>query len=126
MGLDDITWGDSRCEDRPYPPFSHWWVQVGSVDGGNVFICKFCHRVRWYPSSLNEAISFSNLIQRCETTDEAYQMILEKHPIAAVQMAKLGDLRNIRKFVTDDDQFRDILIVIEGVKDYLHKEDSDG
>jgi hypothetical protein len=126
MGLEDISWGDSRCEERPYPPFSHWWVMVSSVDGGNIFMCKFCHRLRWYPSTLSETVRFSNLIRSHEDIDNAYQELLRKHPVAAVQVAKLSDLRYIRKFIGDDDEFRNMIIVIERAGDYLQEgEDND-
>jgi hypothetical protein len=119
MGLEQLEWHDDRCDERPYPPFAHYWVEVGELDRGSVFMCKFCHRLRWYPRSFGEAQWFDRLIGRFGA-DEAYRLVLSNHPSAADKIVRLNDLRNIRKIITDDEQFRRIVVITTERKDYLN------
>lgn len=122
MGLEQVEWFDSRCDERPYPPFSHYWTSVANVDRGTMFMCKFCHRLRWYPSSWEEAARFGDMLKRMDA-DDAYRTLLLDHPIAADRLARLNDLRNIRKVVTNEEQFRDIVIITTKIGNYLHQEE---
>jgi len=94
-----ITWLDSYCEDSPTK--GHLLKGTTRIDGGTVYKCSICHRVKWMPDNLDECIKLGNSM-KIYGQDEGYQRILDKHPAARRLMAKIQDIYYLRKALTPE------------------------
>ncbi len=95
-----ITWLDTRCEESPRSK-AHFLVGKTVVDGGTVFECKFCHRVRWLPNNLNECQRLGNWFY-IYGLDGGYQRVLDLHPAAKRLMSKIQDIYYLKKTIPPD------------------------
>jgi len=94
-----ITWLDSYCENSPTK--GHLLVGATRIDGGTVYKCSICHKVKWIPSGLDECIKLGNSM-KIYGQDGGYQRILDKHPAAKMLMAKIQDIYYLRKALTPE------------------------
>lgn len=106
-----VEWLDSQCSDKPSPPHAHHWVGVSPVDKGTLFTCKYCHNFQWWPNSWEEATIFRQMIDKYGA-DNAYQFLLEDHPVAHDLLIRLSSLRHIRSLITDEQQLAGIILAL--------------
>jgi len=117
-----VTWFNSRCKDSPTK--AHHFVEVGEISTGSIFLCLYCHRHRWLPKSSDAAEKFSNMI-RLFGEEAAYNKLLSWYPAAKALMTKLEDLWYVRKEVTDDESFVEIVKVVMKDREYRKEEQDD-
>jgi len=94
-----ITWLDAYCEESPTK--GHLLVGRTRVDGGTVYKCSVCHRVKWMPDDIEECIRLGNSM-KIYGEDGGYQRVLDKHPAAKRLMAKIQDIYYLRKALTPE------------------------
>lgn len=109
-----IEWFGNVCEDSPSG--AHYFIATDDVDRGKLFRCVYCHRHRWLPTSWGEIDKYNILIKKDITA--AYRKMLDQHPTAKVLVAKLQDLRRVRKTVKDDKEFMKIVVAVMNDKEY--------
>lgn len=95
-----IVWPDDRCADSPITK-AHHFVAVSYIADGDIFECKYCHRVKWLSRNSKHAIKFGVWI-RIYGEDRAYQMMLDRRPTAKNLMAKIQDFYLLRKSVPEE------------------------
>ncbi len=117
-----VTWFDWRCKDSPTR--AHHFVKVDSVGTGDVFRCLYCLRHKWYPTQWGTVDKFSALSNKYGI-EEAYNIILSRYPAAKRLMTKLEDLWYVRKEVTDDETFVEIVSAVMKDKGYRKEEPND-
>lgn len=86
-----IKWFDSKCSKCPGAPHSHWLVEAFKVDGGGMFLCRYCHRARWLPDSLYTAEKFTAHTRKVGI-EKAYWFLLDAHPAARKALEALRDI----------------------------------
>ncbi len=118
-----ITFPGSHCDDAQITP--HYWLEVGKVDIGSLFQCKFCRRYLWLPLYHLDAGKLSSLIRRYGK-NEGYCRYLNRHRPAKLLMAKLQDLRRLELEITDKREFARLTDKILSDKEYDRKEVSNG
>ncbi len=84
-----ITWLGTECDKSPSG--AHYLVGVHSADGGEVYCCKYCWRVKWLPASTSGAEEFDKLIYKYGT-EIAYQKLLDRRYNAKEVMYQLQDI----------------------------------
>lgn len=90
-----IVWLDPRCEESPRTK-AHFFIAKTTVNGGSVYQCKYCQRVKWMPNSLNECQEMWRMMQ-VYGLDGGYQKILDKNPSARRLLSKIQDIYYLRK-----------------------------
>jgi hypothetical protein len=69
---------------------------------GNIWRCKHCWTPVWFPGSIDVAYSFSESIDKLGL-DAAYRKFVSARPKTEVLLAKLEDIRLLRKVLSDED-----------------------
>lgn len=95
-----ITWLDARCDKSPKTRV-HWFIGRMNTDNGTVFQCKFCHRVKWLPNTIQECERLGNWM-RVYGEDGGYQRLLDLHPTAKRLMSKIQDIYYLKKSIPAD------------------------
>lgn len=92
-----IVWIGSRCEDSPVTKAHHMIGRI-SIDQGEIFECKYCHKVKWLPKTEAECTRMGNWLQ-VHGKDEGYQRTLDSHPAAKRLISKIQDIYYLKKTV---------------------------
>lgn len=95
-----IEWLDGRCEENKVTK-AHYMVGRTHVDGGTVFMCVYCGKVKWLPNSFGRAQVLGQYIERYGKT-VGYQKILDRHPAAKRLLSKIQDIYYLRKSISAD------------------------
>ena len=69
---------------------------------GNIWRCKYCWVTKWQPESWNEAVLFSDNIQKYGLA-RAYQIHIGRRPRTKELLAKLEKIRLLRKVLPEDE-----------------------
>ena len=79
-----VVWVDSNCEDSSIG--AHFFEGILRVDGGDVFKCKYCKKVKWLPGSIEGAVKLAAAIRKYGD-DEGYRRFLGHFPKAKAALA---------------------------------------
>lgn len=85
-----IEWLDHNCSDKPFAPFAHHLEAGISVSGGDIYICRYCHKAKWMPNSLSDCRKLY-YYQRYHGDNDGYCKLLDEHPAARDALAILLD-----------------------------------
>ena len=89
-----IVWVDGRCEESPSK--AHYYVGRDKIDKGQLFECKHCHSIIWLPMDYESAQKLSTLMILYGESS-GYCKMLDRHPAARKIIAKVQDLKYLRK-----------------------------
>lgn len=101
-----VEFPEPYCEQGPNR--AHHFVQIV----GNIWRCKYCWAVKWLPSSISDAVNFSNEIKRFGL-EAAYQRLLKHRPRVVEILERMEDFRLLRKAFPEDE--RNLMIAIAAV-----------
>ena len=87
---------ESRCEDSPVRAH-HYFRMIGGI-----WRCRYCWRTVWLPATLGEAVALGYDIGRIGI-DRAYQKHLQGKPETKQLLAKLEEIRLLRKVLPEDE-----------------------
>jgi hypothetical protein len=111
-----IRWLDARCEESPVTK-AHYFIACTRVGDGDIYECKYCHRVKWMPCGIDNCTEFWNYMQ-IYGKDGAYQRILDENPEAKRMIAKIQDIYYLRLALKDDKAFHIALASIIMDREY--------
>lgn len=110
-----ITWLDSECEVAKY----HFLKEYDKVDGGVIFQCQYCHKVKWLPLSYDDAVKMGELMRKLgNQAGYCHFLNLPSHRMAKIMVAKLQELERISKSVGSPMEMARIAGKILNAKDY--------
>lgn len=108
-----IEWIGDFCPDgKP-----HFLIGTYSLDGGSILKCKNCLKHLWLPNTITEAAILDRLIDNLGTT-QGYCKYLDKHKEVKVMIAKLQDLWYAKKNVSNNKEFKKLVISVMEDKEY--------
>jgi hypothetical protein len=108
-----IEWIGDYCPDgRP-----HYLVDKHTFDGGSLFKCNNCSKHVWLPTYIKDARELELLIN-LYGANTGYCKFLDKNRNAKIIVAKLQYLWYERRRVSNDDEFRELVLSIMEEKDY--------
>ena len=87
----DIEWIDSYCDKKPGAPHAHYFTATLNVDGGSIFFCTYCHRVKWLPNTIQDAELFNKLTKKFDA-HTAYNIILHQRSAARRMLLRIKDI----------------------------------
>ena len=88
-----IVWLSPKCNSSSTQ--AHYLVSIYSVDGGDIYCCKYCWKVKWLPNSRDGAEQLSVLMRKYGD-DIGYQLLLDRKPNAKKLMYQLQDIWMLR------------------------------
>lgn len=83
-----IEWLDHNCPCKPSAPYAHHLEGRINIDGGSIYICKYCGKAKWMPHSLSDCHKLEHY-QKYYGNDEGYCKLLDEHPAAREALAAL-------------------------------------
>lgn len=89
---------------------AHYWVRE---DGSELWRCKHCHTVRWFPCTFAKAAEFSSLISQVGV-DKAYNTMVHKDRKVLQSLKFVADLMEIRKHGITDKDIANIIVKVGG------------
>ncbi len=92
-----IEWPGERCEESPVT-HAHWFTGRTYIDGGVIFECKFCHKVKWLPTEYEHCYDLGAW-QHIYGLTTGYQRMLDLHPSARRLLSKIQDIYYLRKAI---------------------------
>lgn len=97
-----VEWFDHYCPDKPTPPHSHHLVGTTPVDGGVLFVCKYCGRIKWLPSTIGGSYALWECMRKYGE-QKGYCIALDFHPAAKRLLSKVQNFYLLRKVLSDGD-----------------------
>ncbi len=92
----ELKYPEKRCEDSPNR--AHYYRQLV----GNIWRCHYCWAAKWLPNNFIDASKFSNDIGRLGR-DRAYEKLLSQRPKIRQMLAKLEEIRMLKKVMPQKD-----------------------
>ena len=89
------TLPEARCTDGS----AHYWKQLVH----NVWWCKKCWAARWLPEHLAETMLYHTAVHKVGE-ETAYRNTLTTYPAEAAIIAKLEEIRLVRKAMPEEEQ----------------------
>ena len=112
-----IVWPDARCDDSPVSK-AHHTIARTQIDGGDIYECKYCHRVKWLPNNMTECVRLGNWL-KIYGYNGGYQRILDLHPAAKRLLSKIQDIYYLRKAIPPE-QFPIAVAAVMMDREYPH------
>lgn len=111
-----IRWIGSYCPDGS----PHYSIEYDKVEGGSVYRCIKCHKIKWLPVDFYEAIKLGTMMDKYKQ-QEGYCRYLNLHRSTKIMVAKLQDLERLSSKIDDKMEFARIADKILSEKDYDKK-----
>lgn len=112
-----IDWLEERCEESPVSK-AHYLIGKFDIGEGTVFECRYCHKVKWLPASMDDCLSLHRLIHIYGLSG-GYQRMLDYHPAAKRLISKIQDIYYLRKSMPAD-QFPIAVAAVMLDREYPH------
>ena len=108
-----ITWLDSVCVDGK----AHYLIEFDMVDGGSIFRCRYCRKIRLLPLDPTGIARLDTLMKKFGRQN-GYCQYLNYHRAAKIMVAKLQELERLSLIVNDKLELARIADKILREKDY--------
>ncbi len=95
-----IVWLGAKCDVSPTQ--AHYLTGIHSADGGEVYCCKYCWKVKWLSDSKDGAEQMTSLMTK-HGSDIGYQKLLDTKPDAKMLIYQLQDIWMLRGHLSKDD-----------------------
>ena len=94
-----IRWIGSYCSTNPAIP--HWLIETSKTEGGSIFKCRKCGKVKWLPTNMTDAILMGSLFSQYGF-DAGYQMMLDRYPHTRNLIARIQDISYLQHALPAD------------------------
>lgn len=88
-----IVWLDAGCDISPSK--AHDLTSIHPVDGGDVYCCKYCWRVKWLPNSMETTQQLTKLMTKYGN-NIGYLKLLDRRHEAKMLIYQLQELWVLR------------------------------
>ena len=96
----EVVWLGTECDKSPGG--AHYLVSVYAADGGDVYCCKYCWKVKWLSNSKDGAEQMTRLMTK-HGDDVGYQKLMDLKPESKEMLYKLQNIWMLVEQLDKDD-----------------------